>query len=143
MADDFSDTVSRPVVHVTWWGSITVSAAAPQPPVQQFMIGFEADDPAIKGQPSKPKAPIQYEIVNPGVLTPASGTFTETPTGVQDINGDFIYKYNAELANPFAEQANVVYWLKIAAVVNVSGRHPRSAAARLHELGLAQSRLHH
>ena len=21
MADDFSDTVSRPVVHVTWWGS--------------------------------------------------------------------------------------------------------------------------
>ena len=119
MADDFSDTVSRPVVHVTWWGSYHGANAAPQPPVQQFMIGFEADDPAINGQPSKPKAPLQYEIVNSGPLTPASGTFTETPTGVADINGDFIYKYNAELANPFPEQANVVYWLKIAAVVTL------------------------
>jgi hypothetical protein len=120
MADDFSDTVSRTVVHVTWWGSYhNTPGAVPGPPVQQFMIGFEADDPAINGQPSHPKAPLQYEIVNPGVLTPASGTFTETPTGVQDINGDFIFKYNAELANPFPEQANTVYWLKIAAVVNL------------------------
>lgn len=119
MADDFSDTVSRPVVHVTWWGSYhNIAGAVPGPPVQQFLIGFEADDPAINGQPSHPKAPLQYEIVNPGALTPLSGTFTETPTGVQDVNGDFIYKYNAELATPFAEQANVVYWLKIAAVVN-------------------------
>src|SRR5690348_8044636 len=72
MADDFSDTVSRPVVHVTWWGSYHGVNAAPQPPVQQFLIGFEADDPAINGQPSKPKAPLQYEIVTPGPLAPAS-----------------------------------------------------------------------
>ncbi len=119
MADDFSDTVSRPVVHITWWGSYHDTSAAPQPPVQQFLIGFEADNPATPGQFSYPKAPIQYEVVNSGALSPNSGTFTETPTGVADINGDFIYKYNAELANPFPEQANTVYWLKIAAVVNV------------------------
>jgi hypothetical protein len=119
MADDFSDTVSRPVVHVTWWGSYhNIAGAIPGPPVQQFMIGFEADNPSVNGQPSYPKAPLQYEIVNSGALTPASGTFTETSTGVTDINGDPIYKYNAELASPFNEQANIVYWLKIAAVVN-------------------------
>lgn len=117
MADDFSDTVSTPVVHITWWGSYHGVASAPQPPVQQFLIGFDSDNPATAGQTSYPKAPIQYELVNPGVLSPGSGTFTETPLGIQDINGDFIYKYNAELANPFPEQANVVYWLKIAAVV--------------------------
>ena len=117
MADDFSDTVSRPVVHVTWWGSYHGVSAAPQPPVQQFLIAFDSDNPATPGQFSYPKAPIQAEVVNSGALAPFSGTFTETPTNVVDINGDPIYKYNAELANPFPEQANTVYWLKIAAVV--------------------------
>jgi hypothetical protein len=129
MADDFSDTLSSPVVHVTWWGSYHGAASAPQPPVQQFLIAFDSDDPAIPpspnnpGSPSKPKAPIQYEIVNSvpfgPPLAPASGTFTEQQVGGPDINGDLIYKYNAELANPFPEQANQVYWLKIAALVNV------------------------
>ena len=124
MADDFSDTVSRPVVHVTWWGSYHGTASAPQPPVQQFLIVFDSDNPATPGQFSYPKSPIQSEIVSAGALSPLSGTFTETPTNVQDINGDFIYKYNAELANPFPEQANTVYWLKIAAVVNVPPTTP-------------------
>jgi hypothetical protein len=117
MADDFSDTVSRPVVHVTWWGSYHGAASAPQPPVQQFLIGFESDNAATPGNFSYPKSPIQYEIVNSGALAPGSGTFTEQQVGGPDINGDLIYKYNAELANPFPEQANIVYWLKIAAVV--------------------------
>jgi hypothetical protein len=117
MADDFSDTISRPVVHVTWWGSYHGAASAPQPPVQQFLIVFDSDNPATPGQASYPKAPIQQQIVNSGALSPGSGTFTETQVGGPDINGDLIYKYNAELANPFPEQANVVYWLKIAAVV--------------------------
>jgi hypothetical protein len=119
MADDFSDTVSRPVVHVTWWGSYHGAASAPQPPVQQFLIVFGLDNPATPGQFSYPKAPIQSEIVTPGGLSPLSGTFTETQVGGPDINGDLIYKYNAELANPFPEQANQIYWLQIAAVVNV------------------------
>ena len=119
MADDFSDTVSTPVVHITWWGSYHGAATAPQPPVQQFLITFDADNPSVNGQPSYPKAPLQTEIVNKAALSPGSGTFTETQVGGPDINGDFIYKYNAELANPFPEQANVVYWLSIAAVVNV------------------------
>ncbi len=124
MADDFSDTISKPVVHVTWWGSYHGAASAPQPPVQQFLIAFDSDNAATPGQFSYPKAPIQYEIVNSGALAPASGTFTETQVGGPDLNGDLIYKYNAELANPFPEQANQVYWLKIAAVVNVPAGTP-------------------
>jgi hypothetical protein len=124
MADDFSDNVSTPVVHITWWGSYHGAATAPQPPVQQFLIAFDSDNAATPGNFSYPKAPLQYEIVNSGPLTPGSGTFTETPVGGPDINGDLIYKYNAELANPFPETAGVVYWLKIAAVVNVPAGTP-------------------
>jgi hypothetical protein len=133
MADDFSDLVSSPVVHISWWGSYHGTHVPPQNAVQQFLIAFDSDDPTIQGQngqpdiPSKPKSPIQYEIVNAvpsGPLVPGSGTFTEAFTGVVDSFGDPIFKYNAELANPFPEQANTVYWLKIAALVNVPPATP-------------------
>ena len=110
--------------------------------MQQFLIVFDSDNAATPGQFSYPKSPIQSELVNSGALAPGSGTFTETLVGGPDINGDLIYKYNAELANPFPEQANVVYWLKIAAVVDVPAGTPVPPAARRHELGLAQPRLH-
>ena len=33
--------------------------------------------------------------------------------------GEALYRYNAELALPFAQQPDTVYWLKIAALVDV------------------------
>jgi hypothetical protein len=115
MADDFADKVSTPVVHVTWWGSY-INTAVPPSPVQQFLISFETDVPALPGAASHPGTPILSQIVNAGALAPGSGTFTETL-----VNGnvpEHLYKYNAELALPFSEQKDTVYWLKIVALTN-------------------------
>jgi len=61
---------------------------------------------------------LQYEVVTPGTLTP--GTFTETLVrGPDPVLGEALYKYNAELKLPFAQQPDTVYWLKIAALVDV------------------------
>lgn len=121
MADDFSDKVSTPVVHIKWWGSYL------QPPtsnVQKFFIAFESDVPAVPpqgglpGTPSHPDTsvpPLLSQIVTLGALSPGSGTFTETLQTVVP-GGEDLYRYNAELAVPFNEQADVVYWLKIVAL---------------------------
>ena len=124
MADDFSDNFNSPVVHVTWWGSYINDnfAAAPQPHVQKFLIAFESDNPATPGQPSTPNQVLQYDVVTAGALAPGSGTFTETPVrGADPVIGESLYKYNAELhlGHEFQEQAGKVYWLKIAALVDV------------------------
>lgn len=115
MADDFSDKVSQPVVHVAWWGSY-IGGGAPVNPAQQFLISFETDVPAQPGAPSHPGTPLLSQIVTAGSLSPGSGTFTETL-----VNGnvpEHLYKYNAELAIPFPEQKDTVYWLKIVALTN-------------------------
>jgi hypothetical protein len=131
MADDFSDNFNTPVVHVTWWGSYINDnvAAAPQPHVQKFLIAFESDVPASPGAPSHPgcvpvgcNPVLQYDVVTLGALAPSSGTFTETPVrGADPVIGESLYKYNAELhlGHEFQEQAGKVYWLKIAALVDV------------------------
>ena len=50
-------------------------------------------------------------------LTPGAGTFTETPEpSVAGGPDGQLYEYNAELANPFPEQAGTTYWLKIVAL---------------------------
>ena len=56
------------------------------------------------------------QVVTNGTVSPGSGTFTETFVngGVQE----HLFQYNAELALPFQEQANTVYWLKIVALVD-------------------------
>ncbi|MCC7407821.1 MAG: hypothetical protein IT442_07095 [Phycisphaeraceae bacterium] len=126
MADDFSDKVSTPVVHVRWWGSYPGAQPTSVPAaggVTRFLISFEKDVPD-PGDPhnhedgfSRPGDPILSQVVTLGDLTPGSGTFTEKL--VLDSNpNEPVYEYNAELACPFPEQAEEVYWLKIVALVD-------------------------
>jgi hypothetical protein len=65
--------------------------------------------------------------VNLGALASGSGTFTETLARPADpVLGEALYKYNAELSlgHEFLEQKDTVYWLKIAALVDVAGPVP-------------------
>ncbi len=128
MADDFSDKFNTPVVHVQWWGSYMNQSLATSGPVKQFLVSFESDVPASPaGGPSHPGTPLLNQIVNLGPLTPGSGTFTEMPLPVAANNPDGnMFQYNAELALPFREQANQVFWLKIVALdpAHVSSTQP-------------------
>jgi len=116
-ADDFSDNVSSPVVDVGWWGSYLPNGASPAP-VQHFLISFESNVPASSsGGFSQPGQSLSSQVVTLGALTPGSGTFTETPDPTVPGGPDGqIYAYNAELTNPFPEQAGTTYWLKIVAL---------------------------
>ena len=118
VADDFSDKVSTPVVHVQWWGSYANDylGVVPGGGVNQFMISFADDVPAANGIASHPGNWLSSEIVNLGGLSPASGTYSEKL--VNPAPGDDLYVYNAELANPFPEQANLIYWMSIVALTN-------------------------
>jgi len=117
MADDFADKVSTPVVHVKWWGSYLQNQMFNH--VQKFLISFETDVPAQPGGWSYPGAPLSNQVVTPGALSPGSGTFTETfvSAGGAPLN-EGLFEYNAELALPFQQQADTVYWLKIVALVD-------------------------
>jgi hypothetical protein len=115
-ADDFSDNVTSPIVHVQWWGSYLPNSAAPSQ-VQHFLISFESDVPATSSATfSQPGQSLSNQVVTLGALAPASGTFTETPEPSLPGPDGQLYKYNAELTNPFPEQANQTYWLKIVAL---------------------------
>lgn len=121
MADDFSDTLSTPVVHVKWWGSY-LNGSEQYGHVTKFLIAFENDVPTPNGlgfSYPDPFGPIHSQIVTVGALSPNSGTFTETKksSGGAPLNED-LYEYNAELAIPFPQQADVVHWLKIVALVD-------------------------
>jgi hypothetical protein len=129
LADDFADNFNTPVVHVKWWGSYMGGTINPNPQqVQKFLIAFEADQPAgPPGLPfSHPIPPIQSQIVTLGALSPQSGTFTEKqvhPGGSPQFEA--VYEYNAELAVPFPQQKDTVYWLKIVALVDLlPGQQP-------------------
>lgn len=127
MADDFADKLTSPVVHVKWWGSYlnnNNAAFPPQPPVQKFLIAFESDIPANQNPAgySVPGQVLQADVVTAGPLSPGSGTFTEKLIrGPDPILGESLYEYNAELHlnNNFFENKDTVYWLKIAALVDV------------------------
>ena len=74
---------------------------------------------------SQPGQSLSSQIVNLGALAPASGTFTETPESTVSGGPDGrIYQYNAELTNPFPEQAGTTYWLKIVALIGFPGTVP-------------------
>jgi hypothetical protein len=123
MADDFSDKLSSPVVHVKWWGSYHNDVINPQMPVNKFLIAFESDVPAGPAPSfSTPGQVLQFDVVNrANALTPGSGLFTEKLIrGPDAIFGESLYEYNAELHlnRSFPEKADTVYWLKIAALVD-------------------------
>lgn len=141
MADDFADAVDGPVVHVRWWGSYLSSSlcertrAVVPPPVTRFLITFFADVPA---QPSitapaglgtqcpredfsHPGQTLLTQVVTrDAALTTASGTFVEKliSAGGEPLH-EGLYEYNAELAIPFEQQPNTVYWLSIVALVDL------------------------
>jgi hypothetical protein len=113
MADDFADKFSTPVVHVRWWGSYENNIN--EGLATRFLISFETDvpfDPAIGA--SRPGTPLLNQIVSQGALAPGSGTFTETM--VNGAVAEHLWEYNAELAIPFQQQPDTVYWLKIVAL---------------------------
>ncbi|MCY2953151.1 MAG: hypothetical protein NTU53_14405 [Planctomycetota bacterium] len=118
MADDFADKFSSPVVHVTWWGSYLQPTTAAG--VSKFLIAFEDDVPVNPfNNFSRPGQVLLPQVVNKGPLAPGSGTFTETPVrGPDPVLGEALYQYNAELALPFAQKPDTVYWLKIVALVD-------------------------
>lgn len=123
MADDFADNLSSPVVHVKWWGSYFKDIINPQMPVDKFLISFETDVPQSANNPwSHSGSPLLNQVVVRNPLAPGSGTFTEKLIrGPDPILGESLYEYNAELHlnMPFPEQKDTVYWLKIAAMVDV------------------------
>jgi hypothetical protein len=119
-ADDFSDNVTSPIVDVQWWGSYLPNGAVPAQ-VQQFLISFETNVPATSASGfSQPGRSLSAQVVTLGALAPASGTFTQTPQASVPGPDGPLYEYNAELANPFPEQAGTTYWLKIVALTNPS-----------------------
>jgi hypothetical protein len=123
MADDFADSLSSPVVHVKWWGSYAHDIINPQMPVDKFLISFESDVPATSATGfSHPGQPLLNQVVKRAPLAPGSGTFTEKLIrGPDPILGESLYEYNAELhlGKDFPEKQDTVYWLKIAAMVDV------------------------
>lgn len=137
MADDFADKFTRPVVHLSWWGSYmdnNNAAVPPQAPVQRFLVAFEQDLPV-----GHPNNPYPYSIPGPvlqwdvltlttGPLTPGSGQFTEklVPRPPGDPLNEPLYQYNGELHfnRNFPEQADTVYWLKITALVDLPAGTP-------------------
>jgi hypothetical protein len=125
MADDFADKLSSPIVHLKWWGSYAHDVINPNMPVNQFMIAFESDVPAGPAPSfSHPGQVLSTQIVKRGPLAPGSGTFTEKVIrGPDPFLGESLYEYNAELnlGNAFPEKQDTVYWLKIAALVDVPG----------------------
>ncbi|MCI0332596.1 MAG: hypothetical protein L0228_05170, partial [Planctomycetes bacterium] len=126
MADDFADRFKSPVVHVKWWGSYLHQPTIAPLRVRRFLISFEEDVPL--GDPnnelpfSHPGKPLLNQIVRmdpDGVLTPGSGTFTETLFHPISVDGP-IFEYNAELhlGKDFPQDPDTVYWLKIVALVD-------------------------
>jgi hypothetical protein len=125
MADDFADKISSPIVHLKWWGSYAHDLINPLMPVNQFLIAFESDVPATAANGfSHPGQVLSTQVVKRGALAPASGTFTEKLIrGPDPLLGESLYEYNAELnlGRAFPEKQDTVYWLKIAALVDVPG----------------------
>jgi hypothetical protein len=124
MADDFSDSVSQPVAHISFWGAYPFTHA--QVPKPQYVISFLSNAvgelPDDAGTFSEPGTPLSTQIVSNGTITPQSGTYTQT---LLDGNApEPLYMYNAELAYPFPEQAGTTYWVEIAVLSNVAQGAP-------------------
>jgi len=75
---------------------------------------------------STPGAVLNAQIVDRGTLSLGSGTFTEKLVQSFPAPNEDIYEYNAELhlGKEFFQQPDTVYWLKIAALVDVDLNDP-------------------
>ena len=124
MADDFADPFNTPVVHVRWWGSYLGNHLDPDIPIDKFLIAFESDLPADQNPLgfSRPENVLSTQIVDRGALSPGSGTYTEKLIFSAPPGGEDIYEYNAELHldKPFPQDPETVYWIKIAALLDVT-----------------------
>ena len=122
MADDFADRFDTPVVHVKWWGSYLNNEIFQD--VDKFLITFESDLKA-EDNPlgfSRPDEVLLSQIVTLGPLFPGSGTYTEKAISLGgDPLFETLYEYNAELhlGKEFFQERDTVYWIKIAALVDV------------------------
>ena len=127
MADDFADKQvfadgrPQPVVHLKWWGSYLNESEQPER-VRRFLIAWETDvpdpNPTDPATFSHPGQPLQGEVVSlapAGTVYPAAGEFTAKLVGGSAVEP--VYEYNAELACPFPQKPDTVYWLKIAALL--------------------------
>ena len=125
MADDFADKSDQPVAHVQWWGSYMGPTSGVNQQVQQFLISFETDVPdPYPDDPSTYSYP--GEVISSEIVTldstggiPAAGNFTERwiHSGGDPLYEE-LFEYNAELAIPFPQEKDTVYWLKIVALVD-------------------------
>ena len=120
MADDFADLVDTPVIKIKWWGSYLENEI--MEPVTRFLIAFETDVPAGVDRPySHPGQVLQTEIVYLSSSLPLNpGEYSETligPGGPPCFEN--LYEYEAVLANPFPEEPDTVYWIKIVALMDM------------------------
>ena len=124
MADDFADLKDTPVIKIKWWGSYLENEQVE--PIMRFLIAFEADIPAV-GQPgdvgyvaSHPGLVLSTQFVNRATVLPLNpGEYSETligPGGSPCFEA--LYEYEAVLANPFPQEPDTVYWLKIVALID-------------------------
>jgi hypothetical protein len=123
MADDFADFKHSPVIKVRWWGSYPENLD--EESVPRFLIAFETDVPAnaIEQMPSHPGDLLYSEIVHRGgdLTAPLNpGEFSEilVSNGGAPCNEN-LYEYEAILQNPFPQDPNTVYWLKIVALYDI------------------------
>ena len=133
MADDFADKFSTPgrssdVVGLLYQRQHRCAPATARAEVSHRLrircAGQHGQAPSHPGCiPVGCNPVLQYDVVTLGALAPNSGTFTETavPGGTSPVTGEILYKYNAELhlGHQFNEQPDTVYWLKIAALVDL------------------------
>ncbi|MBL7215623.1 MAG: DNRLRE domain-containing protein [Phycisphaerae bacterium] len=124
MADDFADLEHSPVIKVKWWGSYLENEIM-DPGVNRFLIAFEkdvaADEPGNPVTYSHPGDVILTQFVHLSSTVPLNpGEYSETwiSYGGAPCNEN-LYEYEAVLKNPFPQDPNTVYWLKIVAMVDV------------------------
>jgi hypothetical protein len=124
VADDFGDAVSQPVTNVEWWGlSGIVKVPNPNPQVLiTFFSNATGELPGNAGTFSEPGTVLLSEIVNYGLISPQSGTYTKSL--LSDAGPEPLYDYDAELEAPFPEQADTTYWLSIVGLSNVAQDMP-------------------
>ncbi|MBN1457158.1 MAG: hypothetical protein JW912_04835, partial [Sedimentisphaerales bacterium] len=124
MADDFADLADTPVIKIKWWGSYIENEI--MEPVVRFLIAFETDIPAV-GQPgdidyvaSHPGQVLQTEIVHLSSTVPLNpGEYSETWIGSGGPPCfENLFEYEAVLENPFPEEPDTVYWIKIVALID-------------------------
>ena len=127
MADDFADLKNSPVIKLKWWGSYLENEIM-DPGVFRFLIAFEKD---VRAQghpddadyiPSHPGEVLQSQFVHlaPAGAAPGPGEYSETyvNAGGPPCN-EALFEYEAVLENPFPQDPNTVYWLKIVAMVDI------------------------